>query len=255
MDMKVRNPFTAKDTPSDYHDYRPYYHETPFALLSKHAQGEKFKYGLDVACGTGHSSEALLKVCERITGLDASIPMIEEARLRYPGMDFREGQAETLNFPARTFDLVNISMGLHWVDHKKFISEVARVLRPKGIFSVDNYGFGGIVSADEGLQRRHFELFKEFLPSVPKNTTYPQEGLLKANSFAIVDDQNYQVILTMGQKRFISLIKTMSNFLTLSASQKENVEKEMDKVYSKIFAGKELDLKFGGRIKIYSKEF
>lgn len=254
MDMKVTNPFKDKCTPKKYHEFRPYYHETPFALLQKYAKEEKFSYCLDVACGTGHSTEALLKVSHRVTGVDSSIPMIEEARLQYPGMDFREGFAENLTFPARTFDLVNISMGLHWVEHKKFLEEASRVLKPKGIFSVDNYGFKGVVSQNEAHQKSHFDLFEEFLPSVPKNTTYPEEGLLKVNSFQLKEDQTYEKELSMGKEKFINLIKTMSNFLSLSQNEKEKVSQEMEKVYGEIFGEKELILKFGGRIKIYSKE-
>ncbi|MEI3567963.1 MAG: methyltransferase domain-containing protein [Akkermansia muciniphila] len=44
---------------------------------------------LDLGCGTGTLTHALLEKSASVTGLDSSPEMIAKARQLYPGMDFR----------------------------------------------------------------------------------------------------------------------------------------------------------------------
>jgi len=60
---------------------------------------------LEVGCGTGHFSRWLAKRGLRVVGLDLSRPMLREAQhLQSPPC--LQGEARTLPFPDRTFDLV-----------------------------------------------------------------------------------------------------------------------------------------------------
>jgi len=71
------------------------------------------------------------------TGLDLNPASIDKCRERHrlPGLDFMQGDAQSLAFPDESFDaLVNVEASHQYPDLAKFLSEVARVLRPGGHF-------------------------------------------------------------------------------------------------------------------------
>ncbi|HEX8175100.1 MAG TPA: bifunctional demethylmenaquinone methyltransferase/2-methoxy-6-polyprenyl-1,4-benzoquinol methylase UbiE [Pyrinomonadaceae bacterium] len=94
---------------------------------------------LDVACGTGDLSLALVAATSaRVTGLDFCRPMLEHAaRKATDGADARcffiEGDALRLPFKDETFDAVSIAFGLrNLASLEKGLSELLRVLKPGG---------------------------------------------------------------------------------------------------------------------------
>ncbi|MGE3756937.1 MAG: hypothetical protein AB7H97_04235 [Pseudobdellovibrionaceae bacterium] len=54
---KVENPFTEPKEAERYNLYRPVYHHLPFQYVSSYL-GRRLGKSLDVACGTGHSTQA-----------------------------------------------------------------------------------------------------------------------------------------------------------------------------------------------------
>jgi demethylmenaquinone methyltransferase / 2-methoxy-6-polyprenyl-1,4-benzoquinol methylase len=92
--------------------------------------GEKV---LDIAAGTGTSSQAIAKKGAEVTALDLSAGMIKVGRERHPDITFVEGDAEHLPFDDDTFDAVTISFGLRNVnDPMQALTEMVRVLKPGG---------------------------------------------------------------------------------------------------------------------------
>lgn len=94
---------------------------------------------LDVACGTGDLSLALVAATSaRVTGLDFCRPMLEHAaRKASDGCAgrcvFIEGDALRLPFKDETFDAVTIAFGLRNLSSvEKGLGELLRVLKPGG---------------------------------------------------------------------------------------------------------------------------
>jgi SAM-dependent methyltransferase len=89
------------------------------------------------------------------TGIDFSSEMVEEARGRYPGIDFQEGDAEAMSFADSTFNAVVMNFGmLHLGRPEQALREAHRVLRRGGhlAFTVwdtpdKTLGFGIVLSA------------------------------------------------------------------------------------------------------------
>jgi SAM-dependent methyltransferase len=110
---------------------------------------------LDVATGPGYVAAAAARRGAEVTGLDFSAGMVAIAKSRYPGIAFREGDAQALPFPDASFDAVLICFGLlHFPDADEALREAARVLRPGGRigFSVwaagdKAVGFGAVLEA------------------------------------------------------------------------------------------------------------
>ena len=91
---------------------------------------------LDLCTGTGKLAAELLPCVQpdgRVIGLDFSPRMLELARRRVPGVEFRLGDVMALPFEDRSVDAVTIAFGLrNLVDREGGLREMLRVLKPGG---------------------------------------------------------------------------------------------------------------------------
>ncbi len=95
---------------------------------------------LDLGCGPGGLFPFLLKKSSKVTGVDSSVKMIEEA-----GLSFRKEKRvevihsflENLPMSSNFSDAVVASMVLHHVSNPKYVmEEVWRVLKTDGVFCI-----------------------------------------------------------------------------------------------------------------------
>jgi SAM-dependent methyltransferase len=94
---------------------------------------------LEYGCGLGGQAFDLAERGATVTGIDISEVAVVQARKRAgsnPRLTFQRADAESLEFPAASFDLVCGSGILHHLDLDKGLREVHRVLVPggRGIF-------------------------------------------------------------------------------------------------------------------------
>jgi len=92
---------------------------------------------LEIGCGLGTDGAQFAKAGANYTGIDLTEAAVELARKRFEMFDlpgeFRTADAENLNFPDESFDLVYSHGVLHHTpDTAKAIREIHRVLRPGG---------------------------------------------------------------------------------------------------------------------------
>ena len=66
---------------------------------------------LDLCCGPGFVGAAAQSRGARVTGLDFSAAMLDQARARFPGLAFDFGDAEALPYPDASFDAVVANFG------------------------------------------------------------------------------------------------------------------------------------------------
>lgn len=88
---------------------------------------------LDLAAGTGTSSEPFADAGVRTVPCDFSLGMLRVGRSRRPDLQFVAGDATGLPFAEGSFDAVTISFGLRNVaDVPAALAEMRRVTRPGG---------------------------------------------------------------------------------------------------------------------------
>ena len=89
----------------------------------------------DLGCGSGVFTELLRQRGYQSIGLDISPKLIALGRVKYPGLELIEGDAENLPFENASLDGVLLS-GLvhHFPDPRRLASEVGRVLKSDGRF-------------------------------------------------------------------------------------------------------------------------
>jgi ubiquinone/menaquinone biosynthesis C-methylase UbiE len=102
---------------------------------------------LDLGCGLGDDTfqvAARVGASGRVTGVDVSTSMIDEARRRAEQrglpVDFEVGDSQALRFATGTFDGVRAErMLMHVPDAERAIAEMVRVLAPGGRLSVFDF--------------------------------------------------------------------------------------------------------------------
>ena len=88
---------------------------------------------LDLAAGTGTSSEPFEAAGVDVVPCDFSVGMLEVGKARRPSLPFTAGDATRLPFADASFDAVTISFGLrNVVDTAAGLAEMLRVTRPGG---------------------------------------------------------------------------------------------------------------------------
>jgi ubiquinone/menaquinone biosynthesis C-methylase UbiE len=107
------------------------------ASLLEVASAARDLKALDLCCGQGNVSEALLSRGCRVVGVDFSPAMLAMARQRAPAATFIEADAQDLPFADGSFDRVVSNLGVcHVPDQPRALAEVRRVLRPGGKFAM-----------------------------------------------------------------------------------------------------------------------
>lgn len=124
---------------------------------------------LDVCCGTGNATIPAAAAGARVTGLDLTPAMLAKARSRAVGLgiEWVEGDAEDLPFPASSFDVVLSVFGCMFAPrHEVVADELARVLRPGGRLGVCAW-------TPEGSIGEFFRVVGGYLPPSPSYVDPP----------------------------------------------------------------------------------
>lgn len=86
---------------------------------------------LDIGCGTGNYTVAFDQQGFEFTGIDPSIRMLSEAKLKESNVHWVEGCAEEIPYPDKQFSGAIASLTIHhWSDADVGFSELVRVLCP-----------------------------------------------------------------------------------------------------------------------------
>lgn len=136
---------------------------------------------LDLACGDGFLLEQMrARGAATLIGVDASPGELAAARARLgPGVDLRQGLAQTLPLPDASVDLVSCHLALMLMNPvEPVIAELARVLRPGGRFAAVLPGPGAPADAWSMVIRRVSGLDFQG-PRLSDRRVYEPEALLR----------------------------------------------------------------------------
>lgn len=147
---------------------------------------------LDVGCGTGTLLEAASSEmpAARLAGVDLSPGMLAVARRKLGHRaTLVAGSAERLPFRSRRFDVVLSASALHfWRDPSAALSEIHRVLRPRGRIAITDWCANGWIDRLRDLVLRrvepaHFRVYR----------TWELAAMLTAAGFDDVRVERYRI--------------------------------------------------------------
>ena len=134
------NYFAPNTAAERYAKGRPDFHGHSMLHIQDFLKIEgKFDKALDIACGTGLSTKALLKIARAVYGTDTSQAMLDHA-LQKDQIKYTLAPAEQQPFDNHYFDLITVCSGVHWFEIDKFLLEAHRLLKSKAwLILYDNF--------------------------------------------------------------------------------------------------------------------
>ncbi|GAA2714563.1 class I SAM-dependent methyltransferase [Micromonospora olivasterospora] len=118
---------------ADYDRFRPRYPEAAvrWALDGLDAPVRV----VDLGAGTGILSRALLALGHEVVPVEPDPGMRAQLAAATPGVTALAGSAESVPLPDGAADAVLVGQAYHWFDREPTHREIARVLRPGGVFA------------------------------------------------------------------------------------------------------------------------
>lgn len=107
-----------------YSAYRPPLHKNILARCL--GKNEAYNLGLDVGCGTGQSSIALIDHCKKVFGIEPSKDMLVKS-IRHPQTEYILYDCNNIAFENDYFDIITFAGSLFYAKSQKLLDEVIRV--------------------------------------------------------------------------------------------------------------------------------
>ncbi len=123
-------------------------------LLARYAgtAGSRAPVVVDLGSGTGLSSRWAATWAQRVIGVEPNDDMRAVAEARpAPGVTHVSGTSDATGLTADTADVVLAVQAMHWMEPASTHAEVARILRPRGVFAIVDADWppaSGIVGAE-----------------------------------------------------------------------------------------------------------
>jgi len=120
-----------------YDAYRPAPPAVLAEILAQLAQVARPGLVVDLGSGTGLSASYWAERAEAVVGIEPSLDMRRqaEARTTAGNVRYQEGFSTATGLPDGCADIVTCSQSLHWMEPEPTFAEVARILRPGGVFA------------------------------------------------------------------------------------------------------------------------
>jgi ubiquinone/menaquinone biosynthesis C-methylase UbiE len=100
---------------------------------------------VDLGSGTGLSTAIWGERAEQVIGIEPNADMRQEALRNLEGhpytahIEYREGVAHQTGLPDGCADIVTAAQSFHWMEPTTTLAEIARILRPSGLFAAYDY--------------------------------------------------------------------------------------------------------------------
>ena len=125
-----------KNISMHYSAYRPPLHQ--MILKRVIADGEKVETGLDIGCGTGYSSIALLNHCKKVQGIDPSGSMLDKAEAN-KNITYKVGCGDDIPVSNNSIDIVTFAGSLFYAKSDVLITELQRVCKENALVVVYDF--------------------------------------------------------------------------------------------------------------------
>jgi ubiquinone/menaquinone biosynthesis C-methylase UbiE len=100
---------------------------------------------VDLGSGTGLSTAIWGERAQRVIGIEPNVDMRTRAIRKIENhphaarIEYREGVANQTGLPDGSADVVTCAQSFHWMEPTSTLAEIARILRPGGIFAAYDY--------------------------------------------------------------------------------------------------------------------
>jgi SAM-dependent methyltransferase len=219
-----------------YASARPYLHPEILAVARDVVgPGARFRRALDVGCGTGLSSAALLDLAREVVGIDAAVDMLRRAR-RGTGVRYVASSAEAPPFRRGTFDLVVACGSIDWVDRARFLPRAADLLAPGGWLVPLDFGDTGRSPELPGLARWYDEVFQARYPRPRSSDPMVTAEEAARHGFGTPVHRDFASVVSFTARQYAAFLMTESNVIAAVEYGRESADRVQARLESELLA-------------------
>lgn len=222
-----------------YARFRPPVHSAICTRLLEHVVPmERCWRVLDVGCGAGASTAALLPYSAHLVGTDPYLPMLKQAETKVSGASFVQGWFEALSFSAGFFHLVATAGAINYADVVAALREANRVLQPGGWFMAYDFSAGRQLTVASPLPDL-FAQFRKQYPSSPGYDLHLPSLPFHITGFVSVIEHSFSVETSMSAEEYVQYILGDSGIERALAGGEpaEHVRHYCDALFRPVFSG------------------
>lgn len=208
------NYFNPESVAVRYAKGRPDFHNNTIAQVKNFLKlTGRVNKALDIACGTGLSTKALLAIAERVYGTDTSEHMLKNAA-KNEAIRYSLAAAEQQPFDNKIFDLITVCSGVHWFNIDAFLHEANRLLKDKAwLILYDNF-FIADMELTDGFKEWYLFSYLEKYPAPKRNESYNWSNEnLQPRQFALVHESNFTNAVRFTKSELVLYFTTQSNVI------------------------------------------
>ncbi|MBM7843255.1 class I SAM-dependent methyltransferase [Herpetosiphon giganteus] len=130
------------DEASRYDQARPTAPVVLVDLLTQLSHTPRPALVVDLGCGTGRSTIIWAERAERVIGIEPSADMRNVAISKLAAdscISYQAGVGHQTGIDSSSADIVTCAQALHWMEPNSTLAEIARILRPGGVFAAYDY--------------------------------------------------------------------------------------------------------------------
>ena len=249
------NYFNPKTVAERYSKGRPDFHSNTIKHIKDYLHlDKKLNNALDVACGTGLSTKALLEIATNVYGTDTSQEMLNFAS-QSDKIHYSIASAEQQPFADNKFDLITVSSGVHWFDIDKFLIEANRLLKGKSWLVLYENHFISEMVGNSNFTSWFPNVYLKKFPSPPRNNAYAWTNEnLNPKNLNFVTEEKFKNSVALTKEQLALYFTTQSNIIAAVEKNQttyEEVENWLDQQLSSFFDSDDTTqiIKFGNWIK------
>ncbi len=225
---------------TNYQQYRKSHPREIFAELFSLMKNKGGAVILDLACGSGKSTEPLVRKNTSVIGCDTDRRMLREAsnlaRAKHLPITYVHGRAESLPFEGNTFDAVVIGSAFHWFASRRAVTEIRRVLKPDGLIFIFQYRYPTTEKEEE--YNEEAPLLRDCGIEYPereraRGTAEFFTNILKSGGFKDIQTLTIKKFRRYSVAERVGRVKTLSAYTLLSAKDKRKMIAELERALKK----------------------
>ncbi|HEX8720446.1 MAG TPA: class I SAM-dependent methyltransferase [Pyrinomonadaceae bacterium] len=208
-----KNFFEGKLAAFRYSRARPYFHPHVIKRISRFIErSQQLPCALDVGCGTGQSTIALLAIAERAIGIDSAPQMLAYAP-PVSNVLWLQARAEALPIADSSIDVITVSLAYHWFHSSTFLSEAHRVLRNSGWLVIYSNVFDGKALNCPSYTEWHKQVYEKRFPLPPRSPYLVNLITAEECGFINMGTEYYVNTVNFKLERFTEYLMSRTNVI------------------------------------------
>lgn len=206
---------------STYQRARPSYHPDLVArFVERYGDGTV----LEIGAGTGIFTRQMIGEGVSVVAVEPVAGMRQRLLDAVPGVDVREGTAESLPVVSGSFDTVVVAQSFHWFDWAPALDEIHRVLRRGGhLVTVWN-----VKDGDTDWFKAYMEIVDRHAGDTPRHADMRwRKAIAGDRRYELVDDWSVDHPQPMDSESVVSRALSTSFIAALPDDDREQVATEL----------------------------